>query len=334
MIEKNVCLIVSLRPPTSYDALLRVTALKNVEVRFLGHELHSKIYCFEKNNQMRAAIGSSNLTTKGFYHNIETNVILTDHDAKLCYENWALIRDKSHPLTSQVLEDYKEVYLSFKAPVVREILPSQASEDEDYNKLWSAVDYISSLVSEKLEKHFSDIPRYLVIDHFWHFIVAINEDSHEKINKCMKMPSNEKYLTSLFDDFIDWDVENDFNTAEIYQRSKRLNRLLESKKPLNKDELLGIFMTLHSTHSRAQRFSHDIAFIDENDTQRVNRSIKHLVNESIPLDQRVEDLLKPEYKLKYFGSSAVRELNGWCYPNKYPIRNQKADRALEILALG
>ncbi len=35
----NVTLVVSLRPPTSYYALLRVSALKNVEVRFLGDPL-------------------------------------------------------------------------------------------------------------------------------------------------------------------------------------------------------------------------------------------------------------------------------------------------------
>ena len=331
---KKVCLVVSLRPPTSYDSLLRICALKNVEVRFLGHELHSKIYCFQNKKEMRAAIGSSNLTGKGFYDNIETNVILSDSDANLCYENWALIRNKSHPLTSQVLEEYKAVYQSFKAPVIKEILPRQTSADAEYNKLWSAVDFISSLVSSELEKYFENIPKYLVIDHFWHFIVAIRKNSHEEITNHMKMASSDEYLISLFKEFIKWDAENEFNTVEIYQRSQRLNLLLSSKKALNKQELLEVFMTLHSTHSRVQRFSHDVSFINENNIQKVNRSIKHLVDENISLDQRIEDLLKPDYELKYFGSSAVREFNGWCYPNKYPIRNEKADKALAILAFG
>lgn len=331
---KKVCLVVSLRPPTSYDSLLRISALKNVEVRFLGHELHSKIYCFQRKKEMRAAIGSSNLTGNGFYDNIETNVILSDPDANLCYENWAIIRNKSHPLTSQVLEEYKEVFQSFKAPVIKEILPRQASADTEYNKLWSAVDFISSLVSAELEKYFENIPKYLVIDHFWHFIVAIRKYSHEEITNRMKMENSDNYLISLFKEFIKWDAENEFNTVEIYQRSQRLTLLLSSDKTLNKQELLEVFMTLHSTHSRVQRFSDDVSFINENNIQKINRSFKHLVDENISLDQRIEDSLKPDYKLLYFGSSAVREFNGWCYPNKYPIRNEKADIALAILAFG
>ncbi|MCC4860686.1 phospholipase D family protein [Vibrio splendidus] len=331
---KKVCLIVSLRPPTSYDSLLRISALTNVEVRFLGHELHSKIYCFKNGDIIKSAIGSSNLTGKGFYDNIETNVILSEPDASLCYENWLLIKNKSHPLTSQVLEEYKAVFQSYKTPVIKEILPIQTSSDTEYNKLWSAVDFIANLVSTELDLYFKEIPKYLVIDHFWHFIVSIRKDNHEEISKRMKLISSDEYLISLFKSFIEWDSENEFNTKSIYQRSLRLNELLNSKKSLNKKELLEVFKTLHSTYSRTQRFLHDEHFINENNIQRVNVSIKHLINEDIPLDERIEDLSKPDYELKYFGSSAIREFNGWCYPNKYPIRNEKADEALSILSFG
>ncbi|WP_305463191.1 hypothetical protein [Photobacterium leiognathi] len=92
------------------------------------------------------------------------------------------IIDKSYPLTAQVLDEYKVVYDSFKSPVFKVIKPPQTSTDNDYNKLWLAVDMISGLVSKELASNFSDIPKYLVIDHFWHFIVKVNENYHDEIS--------------------------------------------------------------------------------------------------------------------------------------------------------
>ncbi len=327
----SVTLVVSLRPPTSYDALLRVSALKNVEVRFLGDELHSKIYAFKKGSEHKCSIGSSNLTSGGLYDNIETNVILENEDAKECYAHMDRIIDKSYPLTAQVLDEYKVVYDSFKSPVFKIIKPPQTSTDNDYNKLWLAVDMISGLVSKELASNFSDIPKYLVIDHFWHFIVKVNENYHDEISRNMKKPSNEKYLIGLFNRFIAWDADSGEPTKEISQRSIRFRELLLSNKKLQDGEILEIFRTLHSTHSRSQRFSHDIKFINDNRKEKIQKSIRHLVDEKVDLDERIVNLSTETYKLKHFGTSAIREFNGWCYPEKYPIRNEKADQALKIL---
>ncbi len=80
----------------------------------------------------------------------------------------------------------------------------------------------------------------------------------------MKKPSNEKYLIGLFNRFIAWDADSGEPTKEISQRSIRFRELLLSNKKLQDGEILEIFRTLHSTHSRSQRFSHDIKFINDN----------------------------------------------------------------------
>ena len=50
------------------------------------------------------------------------------------------------------------------------------------------------------------------------------------------------------------------------------------------------------------------------------------------MDLRIHNLIKnPIYKLHRLGSSGVQEINGWIRPTAYPIRNEKADKALEIL---
>ncbi len=327
----KVTLVVSLRPPTSYEALLRVSALKNVEVRYLGKELHSKIYAFKRESQFKCSIGSSNLTFGGLYDNIETNVILGNEDAEKCYSHMDRIINQSHPLTAKILNEYKDIYLSFEEPKFKSVKTSQASMDSDYNKLWLAVDMISDLVSDELSEHFHNIPKYLVIDHFWHFIVKVSENNHDEIKKNMREHYHENYLIELFKKFIIWDASNGEPTKEISQRSQKFRELLLSNKSLSDEEILIVFKTLHSTHSRSQRFAHDVKFLEENPRPKILTSLRHLIDENIDLDERIEDLSNATYSLKHFGTSAIREFNGWCYPEKYPIRNEKADEALKIL---
>ena len=248
--DVNVTLVVSLRPPTSYEALLRVSALKNVDVRFLGKELHSKIYAFKKGTQFKCSIGSSNLTRGGIYENIETNVLLENEDAEECYSHIERIINRSYSLTARILDEYKEVYQSFEEHDFKSIKPPQTSFDTGYNKLWFAVDLISDLVSDELSEYFPSIPKYLVIDHFWHFIVKIKEDFHDVISEKMREDSHELYLVELFKSFVNWDFENGEPTKGIFQRSLKFRKLLLSKKNLTDEEIMTVFKTLHSTRSR------------------------------------------------------------------------------------
>lgn len=60
--------------------------------------------------------------------------------------------------------------------------------------------------------------------------------------------------------------------------------------------------------------------------------MKYLLYSNDEMDLRIHNLMKnPKYKLHRLGSSGIQEINGWTRPTEYPIRNDKADKALEIL---
>lgn len=69
----NIELYVSMRFPTSPDALKQVLTLSKVQCFYLNESFHSKIILFFKGDQLKKAIvGSSNFTTSGLDRNIET----------------------------------------------------------------------------------------------------------------------------------------------------------------------------------------------------------------------------------------------------------------------
>jgi hypothetical protein len=81
-----------------------------------------------------------------------------------------------------------------------------------------------------------------------------------------------------------------------------------------------------------QRFNADDLFIAENTLHQIRTSFKYLLYSNDEMDLRIHNLIKnPKYKLQRLGSSGVQEINGWTRPTTYPIRNDKADRALQIL---
>lgn len=120
---KKVRLTVSLRPPTNPKALRRIALLGNVEVRFLGRELHSKIYGFSKGDresfsgaEYDVLIGSSNMTHGGIYSNIETNVQLTGQQAELGFEEAEKIFEMSNPLITETLDRYEQDFDQYEMP--------------------------------------------------------------------------------------------------------------------------------------------------------------------------------------------------------------------------
>jgi len=52
-----------------------------------------------------------------------------------------------------------------------------------------------------------------------------------------------------------------------------------------------------------------------------------MFNKSERISPEMLNGLAPEY----VGSSGIQEINGWTRPTEYPIRNDKADKAIKIL---
>ena len=180
---KNIVLIVSLRPPTNYYSLKELLHRENIEISFLGDEFHSKIYSFFniKGEIISSMIGSSNFTNGGLKNNIETNLATIDINILKQIENSLLeIENISIKLQPDTLRQYKSRYDRFvkyrekdKNPIRISSSKTKVKKDYKYLDFWKVADEIKDIVSDISKRKYPTVPEYLVIDHFWHWIVKI-----------------------------------------------------------------------------------------------------------------------------------------------------------------
>jgi len=339
---KKVRLTVSLRPPTCPRALRETLLLSNVEVYFLGRELHSKIYGFAKGdvnslfgNEYKAAIGSSNMTNGGLYNNIETNILLEGKQAEEVYLQAESIFKRGKPLTADVLDRYEEEFTAFDKPKFDDIVASPAMLDAGYERIQNAVKYVAGLCKDEISQNYSEVPQSFVIDHFWHFIVEEKRANKESIKQKTASGPNKRLIKTLFNEFIQWDQSGAQYCRHMLERSHSLKKLLSTPKTLKKEELKEIYLTFHASRYGDDRYKGKAdAFIANNTPKEIATSLRHLADETKSISERVADLQKDPFTLHGLGESAVKEFNGWYYPDKYPIWNKKSDRALEILGFG
>ena len=103
---------------------------------------------------------------------------------------------------------------------------------------------------------------------------------------------------------------------------------------LSKQEAKIIYRNLHSGAMRAKRFDSDESFVKENSIQKIRSSLDYLLYSNDQLNLRIHNLCtNPDFKLNQFGESGTQEIIGWVSPDKYPIRNEKANEALALLGL-
>jgi len=344
---KKVSLIVSLRPPTNYYSLKEILHKENLEVSFLGDDFHSKIFSFFDNNGkiISTMVGSSNFTNGGLSKNIETNVVLTEE--KLLREVNATIKELSKfatKLQPDILDQYKKRYDKFvqynksdksviktKQPIKNTRVFRKASEYFDF---WKIADKVKDLVGEIAQTEYPTTPEYLVIDHFWHWVVKICDQ--KRLNTLKGNPSlRDKLIPGFFKEYCKWDKSTENYTVTMGANSRKVQKLLSTKNiaSLSRQEAKEIYRSFHAAQSLIQRFDADMKFIQENKIKEIRRSFKHLLDDTLPIDLRIHDLSSPKgtHKLNQLGPSCVQELIGWANPNKMPIRNNKADKAVQLL---
>jgi len=346
--EKEIILIVSLRPPTNYYSLKKILHRDNIEISFLGEEFHSKIYGFYDDEWkiLNAIIGSSNLTNGGMKHNIETNIIIHDQDTLLQIDS-ALdkIIEVSIPLQPDELNRYKIRYDKFvkysihdKSTIKTKISPKNikiTKEAYEYAAFWKIADKVKDLVSEISKSEYPSVPEYLVIDHFWHWIVKICD--YNRFDSLVgNSEKRDKVIPKLFKEYCKWDKSTQTSyTEKMGNTSIQIQKILSPKNisSMTKDKALIIYRSFHATQSLIQRFGADEKFINQNSIEDIRSSFSFLLDENQPIEHRIHELISPKgkYKLKQFGPSCVQELFGWARPTKMPIRNNKADKAVKLL---
>ncbi|PKP18994.1 MAG: hypothetical protein CVU07_00785, partial [Bacteroidetes bacterium HGW-Bacteroidetes-23] len=205
---------------------------------------------------------------------------------------------------------------------------------KQFYEFWKNVDKIKDLVKSISEKEYPNVPQYLVLDHFWHYIKVEwykeNEITLNKNNREIEIPK-------IFRQYIKWQKTADGGDypKQMFIQSKKIFQVYLSKKNidvLSKTQAKEIFKGLHSSNMPIKRFSADDLFISQNDIRKIRKSLKYLLYSNDDMSLKIHNLMKnSNYKLDRLGSSGIQEINGWTNPNVFPIRNDKADKAIEIL---
>lgn len=351
--SKTVDLLVSLRPPTNYYSLLSIYSKKNVNIQFLGNEFHSKFFIFYRNSKPFAfVIGSSNLTAGGLYKNIETNTIIKDENyLKEIDREFSALWKVSYQLQPTDLDGFKIIFDTFakKADSEKEELdafetkilsgrskkadkPRIGRHAKEHHNFCAAVNQIKAIVSEISEEEYPSVPIYLVIDHFWHWVVVKWDRTDVRL---FIGPTKKQTLQKIFREYCSWDKNENNYTFTMADKSSNIfaSLLAENKIDyLTDKQAVTIISNLHSGAMRTRRFGADRKFVAENSIDKIRSSFKYLLYSNEELDLRIHNLyINPKYKLKQLSLSGIQELIGWVMPEKYPIRNEKANDAVEIL---
>lgn len=348
--SKQFDLLVSLRPPTNYYSLKNIYSRLNINIQFLGNNFHSKFFIFyKKGSPFACIIGSSNFTPGGLQKNIETNAVITDSAfLKEINSQFLALWKLSFSLQPTDLDKFKIIFDNFRKREEQtvkdqeelewEILTKRRNKNEKssinkeakkYFVFWKIVDEVKGMVNDISKQEYPGIPVYISIDHFWHWVKVV----WAKKNKPTPLDSNRNsVIPKLFKEYCDWDKSTGNYTKEMAKSSKTLfAKLLSDTKidKLTKGEAKQIYANLHSGAMRTRRFGADEKFVTENSIKKIRASLRYLLYSNDELDLRIHNLcLNPDYKLNQFKSSGTQELIGWVTPERYPIRNNKADEAL------
>lgn len=352
--QKKLKILVSLRYPTDPDLLRDLLHKKNneIQIRFLGSNFHSKFYFFRKKGKDVAAIlGSSNFTNGGIIHNIETNILIVNDAALEELRNHFIdLWNTAALLSPQDVLAYQSVYKSyilqyteiqnFGQRFQKEYIKNRVAgkkkkickEAAEYTVFWRYVDEILDILEPECLRHFPEISPYIIIDHFWHWVVT-QWDGKNRNHLNKKAYLQKKLLPNIFDLYLKWTDENYYYLEGLPEKIRffklKLNKINIGN--LKREDAKKIYSTLNSGAMRSQRFHSDHYFVQDNSIIRIRKSLSYLLWSSDDIEVRITKLLEDEkFKLKGFGSSNIQELIGWVH-SYLPMRTKKASKAVKIL---
>ncbi|EKF9063222.1 phospholipase D family protein [Vibrio cholerae] len=345
--NKSLKLVVSLNPSTKPASLRRLFQFRkeykhDIQIRYIDSHLHSKLYVLasekagglfdDGDRECWAMVGSSNMTQNGFYRNIETNVILRGCKAEDAYKQADFIFNAGKVLTESVLCKFEEewsqpVQVSYSFTDSEELPP-------EYELVHRACEYIKRTCSDVLQSYFSNYPTHFVIDHFYHFIV----DTRQRIYPSLNAQKREMELKSLFRDYAMWCGQTAETTGFSYLDNVKKNAettlSIFNKSTVTTEDLLQALSTFHSFKT------HDVnrQRLKEQGTPRlIKEFIDNLIDQSVSYRERLANAQSMKSQsgqgLAGIGESVIREVNGWVYPDKYYVWNNKTDKAIALLNL-
>lgn len=359
LLKRNVAvnLVVALQPPTDPGVLRSLVSRypSALKAKFYSKAFHSKLFVFFKNKTaIFAQVGSSNLTGGGLRTNLETNVILRDTGQLKMLENhfgdiWKQCAelnlddinsyDAYCDATKKERASLKKIHEEFEAravlPRIRRVRSNKiAKEARAYVPFWNLVDQVGTLVKDVSRKQWPTIPLYLTMDHFWHWLVKVWDKQDQK-QISSDAVFRTKRLPELFAEYALWDKSRENYTNSYLEKNSDFFRrvLSESALPkLSEANARKVYRSLHSGYRRALRFRADVSFVEKNGLPRIREAFGYLLWSKADVSERISALLADgRYHLEELGASGVQELLGWMNPEVMPIRNKKAENALNLL---
>lgn len=205
-----------------------------------------------------------------------------------------------------------------------------------YSDFWKVADKVKDLVEDIVYDEYPDIPAYLVIDHFWHWVVKVCDQKRLAVFKD-GYQTKEYKIIEFFKEYCKWDKSASGGNylTTIHEKSKKLQKILSKDNLHNLDKMAAIevFSTFHSTQGLIQRFGAHKDFVDNNPISNIRDSLEYFLNSEENIDIKIHNMISKNNKNKLvgLGKSSVQELSGWFRPMEMPIRNEKADKAIRLL---
>lgn len=367
---KQVQLLVGLNSATSPEALRRVHALNGVNIRYLTHRFHAKIYVFDD----AALVGSSNFTDGGLKANREATICLDqpeDLDSieevrGLFLELW----DAAQVLTDDKLKVFELTHAQVrpKGPDPDSVIAAAVGRAEPPN-----INVLSR--GQSRERLFLEELRRQVYEQYRPAFAEVT-DILEK--GAFRRPELEDIgLASETNRFLNWvrrtHVLGDeaWRDAPIRSEHERRHLIRElgqewthtsnSRVSPNDVEWLHRVRALFGDAAALRNASKDVlteglmsihAFLEQQrfvrggeanlppafwsannqDIAKVRDTLMHLVHGSGDFMQRLHDVLyEPSMKLAFFGRFCALELYGSVRPEECPPMNGRMAKALRYL---
>lgn len=369
-IASNGChirLIVRLGFPTKPSALRKLTAHKNIEIRyFTDTSFHPKLYIF---GDKIALVGSANLTKAALLTNQEVVISLNSEDERFIElaALFAAYWDEASVLTEDHIKEYEKIYTKSSAALkiinddtnavldkigrvvfsnIDRGIKKKSKENifiESYRKTYqesvTAFNRIQEVYIATGKRKFDEktIPLRLEIDSFFSFVRDVHATHETWRETSIGWDSNrKKHLRPLIDEWIntEWDHFDKTITKVNYPLIKRVFASPASINAASMTEIVRALVVLHSFHDRLRFYNGGLEtlkreFARQNELPKVRASLIHLLFGKGDAIKRMSDLIyNNTFKLNEFGQANVQELLGWINSENIPVINGRTTKVL------
>jgi len=349
----KVYLIVRLGFPThpiALKTLLRDYS-ESVYIRYYSSKtFHPKLYIF---GEQIAFVGSSNLTDSGIFSNQELNVSIDQDNPVFDELQQTFTEYWQHAcvLTQDDLDVYTDLYFKqtkandefdneLRMKVKEHAFPnitrygsdsSKAKNDfeqvylKDYQLFLGEFKRLREIYSEygerKVEEHL--LPLRIEIDQFLNWIYE---------TRLHTVHGNADVKDAIYEQMVEFfDADLPYLYDEIPERYRMLRGSFESEsilQNLTDDDLMDALMNVYAFSGRSRynkgELAHRRNFLDINTSDKIKESLSYLAfGKEAPSKRIIKCIYHPDYKLKEFGNSCVKELYGWVNNEEYPICNKR-----------